>query len=135
MLPRINSWLPSLPSCVTSDKLAVPLSSPVVTLDKLKFTHQSFCPLLIPQVRVYKTIILELVRNSGGQSKNFVDYSFKISRPVLLDQTDGEAFARDHYLIRFRFIFNSAASNSVITLSDCALINIQNRSVDPVSVD
>ena len=54
VLPRINSWLPSLSSCVTSDKLAVPLSSPVVTLDKLKLTHQSFCLLLIPQVRVIK---------------------------------------------------------------------------------
>jgi hypothetical protein len=81
------------------------------------------------------------VRNSSGQSKKtFVDYSFKISRPALLDQADREAFARDHCLIRFRFnrfrfIFDLAASNSAITLSDCALINIQNRSVDPVSVD
>ncbi len=80
------------------------------------------------------------MRNSSGQSNTFVDYSFKISRPVLLDQADREAFARDHYLIRFRFnrfrfIFDFAASNSAITLSDCALINIQNRSVDPVSVD
>ena len=68
VLPRINSWLPSLfPSlCVTSDKLAVPLSSPVVTLDKLKLTHQSFCPLLYSTSTRYKTIILELVRNSSG---------------------------------------------------------------------
>ena len=68
VLPRINSWLPSLfPSlCVSSDKLAVPLSSPVVTLDKLKLTHQSFCPLLYSTSTRYKTIILELVRNSSG---------------------------------------------------------------------
>ena len=66
VLPRINSWLPSLSSCVTSDKLAVPLSSPVVTLDKLKLTHQLFCPLLYSTSTRYKTIILELVRNSSG---------------------------------------------------------------------
>ncbi len=56
MLPRINSWLPSFSSCVTSDKLAVPLSSPVVALDKLKLTHQSFCPLLYSTSTRYKTI-------------------------------------------------------------------------------
>ena len=73
VLPRINSWLPSLfPSPrVTPDKLVVPISSPVVTLDKLKLTHQSFCPLLYSTSTRYKTIILELVRNSSGHYSTF----------------------------------------------------------------
>ncbi len=62
------------------------------------------------------------MRNSSGQSKKtFVDYSFKISRPGLLDQADREAFARDHSLIRFRSILDFRGLNSVVLLSDSNL--------------
>ncbi len=61
------------------------------------------------------------MRNSSGQSKTFVDYSFKFSRPGLLDQANREAFARDHSLIRFHSILDFRGLNSVVLLSDSNL--------------